>query len=334
MLFRLLRFSCILRRIVEGTQKRTSKTIISCAITGAIHVPAQTPHLPCTPEEIATQAIAAAEAGAAILHLHARDPETGRPTADPAVYEQFLPQIKAATDAVINITTGGAVTMSLDERAAAATRFQPELCSMNMGSMNFGIFPIAGAVSQWKNDWEEPYLEGSKSWIFRNTFTDVEELVPRLAAGGTRFEFECYDIGHLYNLAHFLERGIVEPPLFVQSVMGILGGIGTHPEDLLHMKRTADRLFGDAYRWSVLGAGRHQVPLTTNAAMLGSAGVRVGLEDSIYLRRGVLAESNAAQVERTVRILGELSLEPATPDEAREILALKGADQTAIPVPS
>ena len=194
---------------------------------------------------------------------------------------------------MINITTGGAVTMTLDERAAAATRFQPELCSMNMGSMNFGIFPIAGAVSQWKNDWEEPYLESSKGWIFKNTFTDVEELVPRLAAEGTRFEFECYDIGHLYNLAHFLDRGIVEPPLFVQSVMGILGGIGTHPEDLLHMKRTADRLFGDDYRWSVLGAGRHQVPLTTNAAMLGAAGVRVGLEDSIYLRRGVLAESNA-----------------------------------------
>lgn len=315
---------------MEGTVKRTSKTIISCAITGAIHVPAQTPHLPCTPDEIAEQAIAAADAGAAILHLHARDPETGRPSADPEVYAQFLPRIREATDAVINITTGGAVTMTLDERAAAATRFQPELCSMNMGSMNFGIFPIAGAVSQWKNDWEEPYLESSKGWIFKNTFTDVEELVPRLAAEGTRFEFECYDIGHLYNLAHFLDRGIVEPPLFVQSVMGILGGIGTHPEDLLHMKRTADRLFGDDYRWSVLGAGRHQVPLTTNAAMLGAAGVRVGLEDSIYLRRGVLAESNAAQVERTVRILGELSLEPATPAEAREILALKGAENTAI----
>ena len=320
---------------MEGIAKRppkpSAKTIVSCAITGAIHVPAQTPHLPCTPEEIAEQAIAAAEAGAAILHLHARDPETGRPSADPDVYAQFLPQIKEATDAVINITTGGAVTMTLDERAAAATRFSPELCSMNMGSMNFGIFPIANAVSTWKNEWEEPYLDSSKGWIFKNTFTDVEELVPRLAADGTRFEFECYDIGHLYSLAHFLERGIVEPPLFVQSVMGILGGIGTHPVDLLHMKRTADRLFGDDYRWSVLGAGRHQVPLTTQAAINGAAGVRVGLEDSIYLRRGVLAESNAAQVERTVRILGELSLQPATPDEAREILALKGAGATAIP---
>lgn len=312
----------------------SSKRIISCAITGAIHVPAQTPHLPTTPEQIAEQAIAAADAGAAVLHLHARDPETGKPTADPDVFEQFLPQIKAATNAVINITTGGSVTMSLEERAAAATRFQPELCSMNMGSMNFGIFPIANAVSEWRNDWEEPYLESSKGWIFRNTFTDVEELVGQLAPNGTRFEFECYDIGHLYNLAHSLERGIVEPPLFVQSVMGILGGIGTHPEDLLHMKRTADRLFGDQYVWSVLGAGRHQTPLTTHAAMMGSAGVRVGLEDSIHLRRGVLAESNAAQVERTVRILDELSLEPATPDEAREILGLKGADKTSIPVPA
>jgi uncharacterized protein (DUF849 family) len=219
--------------------------------------------------------------------------------------------------------------MTLEERAAAANRFSPELCSMNMGSMNFGIFPIAAGISEFKHDWEAGYLEASKDYIFRNTFADVEGLVEMLGAGGTRFEFECYDIGHLYNLAHFLDRGIVEPPLFVQSVMGILGGIGTHPEDLQHMKRTADRLFGDAYRWSVLGAGRHQVPITTSAAMMGG-NVRVGLEDSIYLRRGVLAESNAQQVERTVRILDELSLAPATAEEARETLALKGADATAI----
>ncbi len=310
-----------------------SKTIISCAVTGAIHVPSQSPHLPITPEEIAEQAIAAADAGAAILHLHARDPVSGQPSSDPAIFAQFLPRIRAATDAVINLTTGGSIMMSLEERTAAATRFSPELCSMNMGSMNFGIFPIAAGISEWKNDWEKAYLEGTKDYIFRNTFADVEALIERLGAGGTRFEFECYDIGHLYNLAHCLERGLVEPPLFVQSVMGILGGIGTHPEDLAHMKRTADRLFGDAYRWSVLGAGRHQVPLTTNAALMGAQGVRVGLEDSIYLRRGVLARSNAQQVERTVRILDELSLEPATPEEARGMLGLKGAEKTAIEPP-
>lgn len=309
------------------------KTIISCAITGSIHVPAQTPHLPVTPAEIAEQAIGAAEAGASILHLHARDPETGRPTPDPDLFAQFLPQIHAATDAVINITTGGSAVMSLDERLAAASRFSPELCSMNMGSMNIGIFPMVAGISEFKHDWERPYLENSKDYIFRNTFADVEALVERLGANGTRFEFECYDIGHLYTLANFLERGIVEPPLFVQSVMGILGGIGTHFEDLQHMKRTADRLFGDAYRWSVLGAGRHQVSLTTSAAMMGG-NVRVGIEDSIYLRRGVLAESSAQQVERTVRILDELSLEPATPSEAREILNLKGAAETKIEVPA
>jgi uncharacterized protein (DUF849 family) len=305
------------------------KTIISCAITGAIHVPSQTPHLPLTPDEIAEQAIAAAEAGAAILHLHARDPETGHPSGDPEIFAEFLPKIRAATDAVINITTGGALGTSVEERAAAAVRFSPELCSMNLGSMNFGVFPIAESISEFKNDWEPGYLEMTKDFIFRNTFADVEKLVEMLGAGGTRFEFECYDIGHLYNLAHFLERGIVEPPLFVQSVMGILGGIGTHPEDLQHMKRTADRLLGDSYHWSVLGAGRHQVPITTTAALMGG-NVRVGLEDSIYLHRGVLAESNAQQVERTVRILDELSLEPATPAEAREMLDLKGAEATKI----
>jgi uncharacterized protein (DUF849 family) len=224
--------------------------------------------------------------------------------------------------------------MSVEERTAAASQFSPELCSLNMGSMNFGIFPMAAGISEFKNGWEQQYLEGTRDYIFRNTFTDVEVIVERLGTGGTRFEFECYDVGHLYNLAHFLDRGIVEPPLLVQCVMGILGGIGTHPEDLLHMKRTADRLFGDAYRWSVLGAGRHQAAITTQAAMMGAAGVRVGLEDSIYLRRGVLAESNAAQVERTVRILDELSLEPATPAEARSLLNLKGAESTMIERPA
>ena len=305
------------------------KSIISCAITGGIHVPSQTPHLPLSPEEIAEQAIAAAQAGASILHLHARDPASGAPTSDPDVYAQFLPQIRAATDAVINITTGGTIMMSLEERLAAASRFSPELCSMNMGSMNFGIFPIAEGISEFQHPWEQPYLEGTKEAIFRNTFADVEELVGRLGADGTRFEFECYDVGHLYNLAYFFDRGLVTPPLFVQSVMGILGGIGASVEDLLHMRRTADRLFGDAYEWSVIGAGRHQVAITTTAAILGGH-VRVGLEDSIYLRRGVLAQSNADQVRRTVRILDELSLEVATPNETRAMLALKGADATAI----
>jgi uncharacterized protein (DUF849 family) len=305
------------------------KRIVSCAITGAIHIPSQTPHLPLSPDEIAEQAIGAARAGASILHLHARDPETGAPTPDPDVFAGFLPRIHEATDAVINITTGGGLGMSLEERSAAATRFSPELCSMNMGSMNFGIFPMAEGISEFKNEWEPAYLEMTRDFIFRNTFADVEKLVERLSADGTRFEFECYDIGHLYNLAHYLDRDIVEPPLFVQSVMGILGGIGTAIEDLLHMKRTADRLFGDAYRWSVLGAGRNQTPLTTTAAILGG-NVRVGLEDSIYLRRGVLAESNAQQVEKMVRILDELSLEPASPEETRQILGLKGPEATAI----
>jgi uncharacterized protein (DUF849 family) len=305
----------------------SDKTIITCAITGAIHVPSQTPHLPITPEQIAQEAIAAAQAGAAVLHLHARDPETGAPSSDPDVFAQFLPQIHAATDAIINITTGSGLGMTLEDRTAGARRFSPELCSINMGSINFGIFPIADGISQFKHEWEREYLEMTRDFIFRNTFSDIEGLVKALSAEGTRFEFECYDIGHLYNLAHFLDRGIVEPPLFVQSVMGILGGIGTSIEDLVHMKRTADRLFGDAYRWSVLGAGRHQVGLTTAAAIMGG-NIRVGLEDSIFLRRGVLARSNAAQVERTVRILAELSLEPATPTEVREILALKGRSAT------
>jgi uncharacterized protein (DUF849 family) len=301
-----------------------TKTIISCAITGAVHVPAQSPFLPITPEEIADQAIAAARAGAAIVHLHARDPGTGAPSADPKLFDRFVPRIRDETDAVINITTGGGLGMSLEERAAAAARLSPELCSMNMGSFNFGVFPMADGIAQWKHDWEAGYLENTRDFIFRNTFADIETLIERLGAQGTRFEFECYDIGHLYNLAYFLNRGLVEPPLFVQSVFGVLGGIGSHPEDLQHMKRTADRLFGDDYVWSVLAAGRHQARLTTMAAVEGG-NVRVGLEDSIYLSSGVLAESNAAQVERTVRILEGLSLEPATPDEVRGTLALKGS---------
>jgi uncharacterized protein (DUF849 family) len=305
------------------------KTIITCAVTGAVHVPSSTPYLPITPDQIATQAIEAAEAGAAILHLHARDPETGHPSPDPEVFATFLPTIKERTDAVINLTTGGGLGMTLDERLAASARFQPELCSLNLGSMNFGIFPIAGTIGEFKHAWERDFLEASREGIFRNTFADIEQIVERMSASGTRFEFECYDVGHLYTLAHFLDRGVIEPPLFVQSVLGILGGIGTELEDLLHMRRTADRLLGDDYEWSVLGAGREQMRLATVGAILGG-NVRVGLEDSIYLDKGTLAESNADQVEKIRRIIGELSLEPASPDEARTMLALKGAEQTAI----
>jgi uncharacterized protein (DUF849 family) len=304
--------------------------IVSCAITGSVHVPSMTPHLPITPEQIADEAVAAAEAGAAVVHLHARDAETGQPTSNPDVFAEFLPEIRRRTDAVINITTGGGLGMTLDERLAAAARFEPELCSLNMGSMNFGIYPIAAAIKEWRFDWEADFLEGSRGWIFKNTFADVERIIDTMSGAGTRFEFECYDIGHLYNLAHFLDRGLVKPPLFVQSVLGILGGIGTSLEDLLHMRRTADRLFGDAYRWSVLGAGRDQMRLTTVAAILGG-NLRVGLEDSVYIERGKLAESNAEQVAKIGRVLRELSLELATPDQARELLGLKGAENTAIP---
>ena len=304
--------------------------IVSCAVTGSIHVPSQTPHLPITPAQIAENALGAAEAGAAIVHLHARDPETGRPTPDPEVFAEFLPEIAARCNVVINITTGGGHGMTVEERTQAARRFKPELCSLNMGSMNFGLFPVLDRVSEFEHPWEREYLENSRDFIFRNTYADVESIVGLLGAEGTRFEFECYDVGHLYNLANFVERGIVEPPLFVQTIFGILGGIGPEPENLMHMKHVADRLFGDDYYWSILGAGRHQTNLVTMGAILGGS-VRVGLEDSIYLSKGQLAESNAEQVAKIVRILGELSLEIATPDEAREMLALKGADRTAIP---
>ena len=304
--------------------------IVSCAVTGSIHVPSQTPHLPITPAQIAENAVGAADAGAAIVHLHARDPETGRPTPDPEVFAEFLSEIAARCNVVINITTGGGHGMTVEERTQAARRFKPELCSLNMGSMNFGLFPVLDRVSEFEHPWEREYLENSRDFIFRNTYADVEAIVGLLGAEGTRFEFECYDVGHLYNLANFVERGVVEPPLFVQTIFGILGGIGPEPENLMHMKHVADRLFGDDYYWSILGAGRHQTNLVTMGAILGGS-VRVGLEDSIYLSKGQLAESNAEQVAKIVRILGELSLEIATPDEAREMLALKGADRTAIP---
>jgi uncharacterized protein (DUF849 family) len=303
-----------------------SKVIITCAVTGAIHTPSMSDHLPITPAEIAEQSIAAAEAGASIIHLHARDPIDGRPTPDPAVFMQFLPVIKQSTDAVINITTGGGLGMSLDERLAAPLMAKPEMCSLNMGSMNFNIAPSAARVKSFKHAWEKPYLEGTTNYIFRNTFQDIEQVVERLGkAHGTRFEFECYDVGHLYNLAHMLDRKVVEPPLFTQTIFGILGGIGAEHRNLMFMKETADRLFGDAYVWSVLAAGRHQMPFVTMAAMMGG-NVRVGLEDSLWIGKGQAATSNAQQVSKIRRILEDLSLEVATPAEARAMLKLKGGD--------
>ena len=304
-----------------------AKIIISCAVTGAIHTPSMSDYLPITPEEIAKSSIEAAEAGAAIIHLHARDPATGEPTPDPAVFMRFLPTIKQSTDAVVNITTGGGLTMTLEERLAAPLAAKPEMCSLNMGSMNFNISNAGNRVKTWKHAWEKPYLERTDNFIFRNTFKDIEDIVERLGKGhGTRFEFECYDIGHLYNLAYMLERKIVEPPLFVQSIFGILGGIGPDPKNLLFAKETADRLFGDQYVWSVLAAGRHQMPFTTMAGIMGG-NVRVGLEDSLYIGKGKLATSNAEQVAKIKRILEDLSLEIATPAEARAMLHLKGGDR-------
>jgi uncharacterized protein (DUF849 family) len=306
-----------------------NKVIITCAVTGSIHTPTMSPHLPITPQEVAEQAIAAAEAGAAILHLHARDPKDGRPTPDPNVFMEFLPRIKQSTDAVVNITTGGGHGMSLQDRLAAPLRAKPEMCSLNMGSMNFGLYPMLNRYKEWKHEWEPKYLEASRDFIFRNTFKDIEHILKDLGEGcGTRFEFECYDVGHLYNLAHFLDRGLVKPPLFVQTIFGILGGIGADPENLAHMKRIADKLFGDAYRWSILAAGRHQMPLITMGAIMGG-NVRVGLEDSLYVGKGQLAKSNAEQVKRIRAILENLSLEVATPAEARAELGLKGGDQVA-----
>lgn len=306
-----------------------AKVVISCAVTGSAHTPTMSDALPVTPDEIASQAIAAAEAGAAILHLHARVPEDGRPTGDPDIYQRFLPIIKQATDAVVNITTGGAATMSVQERLAAAARFQPEMCSLNMGSLNFAFFPAAKRIGEWKFAWEKDYVVNSDDYIFRNTFRDIAYILETMSESGTRFEHECYDVGHLYNLAHFLDRGLIKPGFFVQMIFGILGGIGPDLDNLMFMKQTADRLFGrDTFQWSVLAAGRHQMPFLTQAALMGGH-VRVGLEDSLFIERGKLAVSNAEQVCKIVRILREMGHEPASPAEAREMLALKGGDRVA-----
>src|SRR6266550_1285631 len=308
----------------SDTMAERRKVIITCAITGSIHTPSMSPHLPITPKQIADAAVAAAEAGAAIVHLHARDPVDGHPTQDSKYFREFAADIKRRSDVVINFTTGGAATMTIEERLQPALQLKPEVASLNMGSMNFGLFPMLKRFREFKFDWERTYLETSNERIFRNTFKDIEYILTSCADNGTRFEIECYDIGHLYTAAHFFERGIVKPPLFIQSVFGILGGIGTHPDDVAHMKRTADRLFGDQYVWSVLAAGRFQMQICAQAAAAGG-NVRVGLEDSLWDGPGKLAESNAAQVRRVRGILEGLSLPIATPDEARTMLSLKGA---------
>ena len=307
---------------------KARKVIITCAVTGAIHTPSMNPHLPVTADEITEAALGAAEAGASVIHLHARNEETGKPDQSIEAFMRFLPRIKQNTDAVVNITSGGAPGMTIEERLQPALKCKPEVASLNMGSMNFGLYPMMNRFENFKHDWELQHLEGSRDMVFKNTFADIEYILTSCSDNGTRFEFECYDISHLYNLAHFLDRRLVKPPLFVQSVFGILGGIGPHPEDLMHMKRTADRLFGSDYQWSILGAGRNQIPLAAMGAAMG-ANVRVGMEDSLWCGPGKLAESNAEQVSKMRQVLEGMSLEIATPDEARDILKLKGGDQVA-----
>lgn len=305
---------------------KNRKVIITCAVTGAIHTPSMSPHLPITADEIVEAAVGAAEAGAALVHVHARNPKTGQPDQAPEAFEPFLKVIKQRSNCVLNITTGGAPTMSVAERLGPCAHFKPEVASLNMGSMNFGLYPMLARFKEFQHDWERPYLEGSKDRIFRNTFQDIENILTTCAENNTRFEIECYDIGHLYTLAHFVDRGLVKPPFFVQSVFGILGGIGAHPEDVMHMKRTADRLFGKDYQWSVLGAGRNQLPIAAMAVSMGG-NLRVGLEDSLWMGPGKLAKTNAEQVRAARMIIEGLGLEIATPDDAREMLKLKGADQ-------
>jgi uncharacterized protein (DUF849 family) len=307
---------------------KSKKVIITCAVTGSIHTPSMSPHLPITAEEIADAAIGAAEAGAAVVHLHARDPKTGKPDQSTEAFAPFLKVIKQRSGCVINITTGGAMTMTVEERVRPAAIFKPEVASLNMGTMNFGLYPMLARQKEFKFDWERPYIEGTRAGFFKNTFADIEYILTTCAENGTRFEVECYDIGHLYTLRHFADRGIIKPPFFIQSVFGILGGIGPHPEDVAHMKRTADRLFGSEYHWSVLGAGRNQLPIAAMAAAMGG-NVRVGMEDSLWAGRGKLAKSNAEQVRLARQIIEGLGLEIASPDEARETLGLKGGDKVA-----
>ncbi|WP_417282671.1 3-keto-5-aminohexanoate cleavage protein [Comamonas sp.] len=305
-----------------------SKVIVTCAITGGIHTPSMSPYLPITPQQIEDEAVAAAEAGAAIVHLHARLPENGKPSQDPALFRQFLPQIAQRSDAIINLTTGGAPNMLVEERLQPALELKPEVASLNMGSMNFGLYPMLARQKEFKHDWERPYLEGSEDRVFRNTFKEIQYILESCADNGTRFEIECYDTSHLYTAAHFIDRGILKAPFFIQSVFGLLGGIGTHPDDVMHMRRTAERLFGNDYYWSVLGAGRSQMPLASMSASMGG-NVRVGLEDSLWDGPGRLATSNAQQVTRIVQILRGMNLEIATPQETRDMLQLKGKNAVA-----
>lgn len=307
----------------------TDKIIITCAVTGSIHTPTMSPHLPVTPAEIAGQAIGAAEAGAAILHLHARNPETGQPSARETDFMAFLPEIKAGCGAVLNLSTGGSAIMSLEDRLAGPLKAEPEMCSLNMGTMNFALYPLADRYDTWVHDWEQPFLRGTDDLVFKNTPRDIEFVLTRMGQQrGARFEFECYDVGHLYMLRHFADRGLVKPPYFIQFVFGVLGGIGADPENLQHMKRMADKLFGDDYIFSVLAAGRQQIPFATIAASMGGH-VRVGLEDNLYIAKGELARSNAEQVTKIRRIVEELGRKVATPEEARQMLGLKGAGGTA-----
>lgn len=306
-----------------------SRIIISCAITGSIHTPSMSPHLPVTADQIAGQAIDAARAGATVLHLHARDPGNGRPSADPAHWMGFLPKIRAGCDAIVNMTTGGSAVMTLDQRLAAPMQAQPELCSLNMGTMNFALYPMVGKRKDWLHAWEEPFLRNSDDLVFKNTPRDIQAVLTRMGAErGARFEFECYDVSHLYMLAHFRDRGLVQGPVFLQFVMGVLGGIAAEPSHLIHLKETADRLFGDGYLWSVLAAGRKQMPMAAMAAGMGGH-VRVGLEDNLYISQGVLATSNAEQVAKVREIVERLGRVVATPDEARAMLGTKGADRVA-----
>jgi uncharacterized protein (DUF849 family) len=307
-----------------------SKIIITCAITGSIHTPSMSPYLPVTADQITRHSIEAAEAGAAILHLHARDPDTGRPSASPAHFGAFLPRIKQSSDAVLNLSTGGSAVMTLDDRLAAPKLAEPEMCSLNMGTMNFALYPAAERISDWKYDWEKPFLEGSDDLVFKNTPRDMAHVLTEMGQmRGARFEFECYDVGHLYMLRHFVDRGLVQTPLFIQFVFGVLGGIGPDPENLTHMKLIADKLFGDDYMFSVLAAGRHQMPMITMSAAMGGH-VRVGLEDSLMIARGELAQTNAQQVTKIRSIVEQLGRDVASPAEARAMLGLKGSDRTAI----